>query len=119
MNINLIAPNTTISCRGLAEFGKIEILNLEITSSKISLTYTDESSYPIVQKFITTEYMVRNGTTASGRSAYFIGGTKSGAKNDYNDIALPHLGLEKNILTSDLAFNHNGRRVFGTVKCWK
>ena len=107
----------TIVCSGKAEGGSIQIQNLTITPQKIDLKYSVDGGASISRSYIVTEYFIKNGTTDLHKQAYFIGGSKSGAKNDYEDIALPAYGQYKSGVGSHIAFNHGGNRVFGVVGC--
>jgi len=105
-----------ISCKGQAEFNKIQIQELLLSSSIIHLKYKVNGS-AFEKQYFTTEFMKKNGKTDLREPAYFIGGTESGNKNDYEDISLPHYGNYKDGLGSEVAFNHDGQRVFGDVLC--
>lgn len=103
------------SCSGDAEYGEVIINKVEVIEKNVSITFT-LNGVTSTQKYILTE-LKRNGVTDINKTAYFIGATKSGAKNDYEDMSLPHLGLYKTGMGSEIAFNIKGQRVFGTVSC--
>lgn len=103
------------TCSGTAEYGNVIINEVRLIRDSISITFTVAESQS-TQSYVLTERHA-NGSTDAAETAYFIGATKSGAKNDYDDIALPHLGLYKSGIGSEIAFNINGMRVFGTVEC--
>ncbi len=111
------SSNPKIHCSGQAEYGRVEILELDISDKKISIKYSVEGAQPLTNEYITTEFFDKNGRTDLKKPAYAIGGTKSGEKTDYDDISLPHYGLYKSGLGSEIAFNHKSKRVFGTVSC--
>lgn len=106
-----------IICNGQAEGGSIQIQNLFISKEQMLLKYSVDGGEVIARKYIVTEYFQKNGSTDLRKQAYFIGATKSGSLNDHEDIALPHYGLYKSGLGSEIAFNHENQRVFGTVNC--
>jgi hypothetical protein len=102
-------------CTGEAESGTIIIDEISVYQNNVAITFSKDKKY--IQSYILTERM-KNGYTDANNTAYFIGATKSGAKNDYEDMSLPHLGLYKNgSIGSEVAFNLNGKRVFGSVIC--
>lgn len=104
-----------ISCTGEAENGAIIINEVSVKQNNVSIMFT-LAGLKSTQNYIITERM-KNGTTDARNAAYFIGATKSGDKNDYEDMSLPRLGLYKDGLGSEITFNVKGSRVFGTVKC--
>lgn len=106
---------TNFNCQGSAEFGKIIINQVKVQNKDVSLIYTINSKTKI-QNYVLTERK-KNGVTDQNTPAYFIGATRSGDVNDYEDISLPHLGAYKNGIMSEIAFNVEGQRVFGTVEC--
>lgn len=103
------------SCTGEAEYGKIIINEVIVKQNEVSIVFTVDGAKS-TQNYILTERM-KNGTTDANKTAYFIGATKSGAKNDYEDMSLPNLGLYKNGSGSEITFNVKGQKVFGTVQC--
>ena len=105
----------SFTCKGEAEYGKIIINQVNVNQKNVSITFTKETKS--TQNYILTETS-KNGSTDANNTAYFIGATKSGANDDYEDMSLPHLGLYKDgKIGSEIAFNINGQRVFGTVEC--
>jgi hypothetical protein len=115
--VSALASSTVVTCKGKAEYGAVDIKNLVIDQKTIIIQYS-VSGGPVLQKaYITTEYFQKNGNTDANQQAYMIGGTKTGAKTDYEDISLPHYGKGRSGLGSEIAFNHEGKRMFGTVLC--
>jgi len=115
---NLLAAKVNLSaftCTGSAEYGNVQITNISVKNLNVLITYSVDNKFT-TQKYILTEKN-RNGSTDINQPAYFIGATKSGDKNDYDDMSLPHLGQYKDGFGSEVAFNIKGNRVFGTVTC--
>jgi hypothetical protein len=105
----------SFTCSGSVEYGKIIINSVVVNQNAVSITFTKDTQE--TQNYILTERF-KNGSTDAHSAAYFIGATKSGAKNDYDDMALPHLGLYKDgKIGSEISFTIKGLRVFGTVNC--
>ncbi len=112
-----LASSKSFVCSGQAEYNKILIQKLVISEKEFNIDYS-VSGVSFSQHYLTTEYLQKNGSTDANKTAYFMGATKSGQKKDYDDISLPHFGIYRNGgLGSEIAFNHNGDRVFGTVDC--
>lgn len=111
------AASPTFQCSGQAEYNKIIIQKLTISSKSVMLRYSVNGGQSITANYITTEFLQRNGTTDNSKPAYLIGATKSGTSKDYDDIAMPHFGVYKSGLGSEIAFNYNSDRVFGTISC--
>ena len=111
------AASPTFQCSGQAEYNKIIIQDLTISNKNVTLRYSVNGGESITVNYITTEFLQRNGTTDISKPAYMIGATKSGSAKDYEDIAMPHFGVYKSGLGSEIAFNYNSDRVFGTISC--
>ncbi len=111
------AASPTYTCTGQAEYNKIIIQQLTISHKNVILRYSVNGGESITANYITTEFMQRNGTTDISKPAYMIGATKSGSAKDYEDIAMPHFGVYESGLGSEIAFNYNSNRVFGTISC--
>lgn len=104
------------ACSGSAEYGKVIINSVTVVKTAVAITYTVDQK-TATNKYILTEKM-KNGSTDANKTAYFIGATKTGDVKDYEDMSLPHLGLYKDgSYGSEIAFNIDGLRVFGTVNC--
>jgi hypothetical protein len=117
-SVSSMATNLGISCSGQAEYNQFKISKLTINNKKIVITYSKKDLGVVTKEYITTEFLVPNGgLTDTGGKTVFIGGTKSGRKDDYDDISLPHYGVYKSGLGSEIAFNHGAERIFGTVNC--
>lgn len=118
LTVSTFAAGKVITCMGDAEFGKIKIEELTIKSKMISLRYTvAETAKPVVKTYTITENFLNKQSTDARKPSLFIGATESGKKDDFNDIALPTLGVHLSGLGSEVAFNHESNRVFGTVSC--
>ena len=113
-----LASDPSFLCSGQAEYNKIIITQVLISKKEITIQYRANGAN-FSKSYITTEFLEKNGSTDLNKSAYFIGGTKSGLKKDYDDISLPHFGQYRTGLGSEIAFNHDSNRVFGTVDCQK
>jgi hypothetical protein len=112
----------TFECSGEGEEGKVKIEKLIVDSAKreILLTVLDVAPRKRSEKkYILTDWH-RNGITDAGKAATFVGGTVSGDPNDYSDdISIPHLGVYKSGLGSEITFRLAGypHGIVGVISC--
>ena len=117
---SIFSKPVSYTCSGSAEYGKYKIENLVLSPKKITLTYTEADGTKVNRDYFTLNFMKKNAAlTDTNAQAYIIDGSKSGRANDYDDISLPHFGIYKTGLGSEIAFESKAGRVFGTVNCVK
>ena len=110
----------TIKCNGQADYGRIEITSLVISDDSIVLKGKDLRAMTSFQKSYVIIEENDNFYTDLNKPALFIGANTSGDPEDYSDdMSLSRLGMHRSGFGSDIAFELDGKRVFGEVKCSK